>query len=127
MSSPQEPLCVLHENCPLRQMFDLVGDRWSSIVLFVIGDETKRYSDLQKQIPGVSKKMLTQTLRNLEQAGLLSRKVYAVVPPKTEYRLTPLGKSILEPITALANWAADHQDELSRIQAERLARKDRTS
>jgi DNA-binding HxlR family transcriptional regulator len=111
------PLCVLDENCPLRMMFDLVGDRWTSSVLFVIGDEVKRYSDLQRQIPGVSKKMLTQTLRNLERNGLITRKVYAVVPPKTEYRLTILGKSIIEPISALANWAVRHQKELKAIQS----------
>ncbi len=106
---------ILHENCPLRRAFDLVGDRWSSILLFVIGDEVKRYSDLQKQIPGISKKMLTQTLRNLEAAGLVDRKVYAVVPPKTEYRLTPLGLSLLVPVRALAEWAKAHQAELDAM------------
>ncbi|MBL8821398.1 MAG: helix-turn-helix transcriptional regulator [Planctomycetia bacterium] len=111
------PLCVLDEDCPLWMMFDLVGDRWTSSVLFVIGDGVKRYSDLQRQIPGVSKKMLTQTLRNLERGGLVSRKVYAVVPPKTEYRLTAVGKSILQPIGALADWAVRHQRELRAIHA----------
>lgn len=98
-----------------------VGDRWSSSVLFVIGENVKRYSDLQKQIPGVSKKMLTQTLRNLERYGLVQRKVYAVVPPKTEYRLTSLGKSILKPISTLAGWAVKHQKDLKSIQAKRNA------
>ncbi len=116
MEDKHEPLCILDSNCPLRQMFDLVGDRWSSSILFVIGTNVKRYSELQKQIPGVSKKMLTQTLRSLEQAGLVSRKVYAVVPPKTEYRLTPLGKSILKPISGLADWAVAHQKQLRKIQ-----------
>lgn len=112
MGKVHEPLCILDEDCPLRQMFDLVGDRWTSSVLFVIGEDVKRYSDLQRQIPGVSKKMLTQTLRRLEQAGLVSRKVYPVVPPRTEYRLTAMGKSILQPVTALADWAVKHQSEL---------------
>ncbi|MGE0758825.1 MAG: winged helix-turn-helix transcriptional regulator [Pirellulaceae bacterium] len=112
MGKGHEPLCILDEDCPLRQMFDLVGDRWTSSVLFVIGEDVKRYSDLQRQIPGVSKKMLTQTLRRLEQAGLVSRKVYPVVPPRTEYRLTAMGKSILQPVTALADWAVKHQREL---------------
>lgn len=98
-------------------MFDLVGDRWTATVLFIIGDDVKRYSDLQKQIPGVSKKMLTETLRNLERDGLVKRKVYAVVPPKTEYRLTALGLSILHPIGALADWAVEHQKELRTIDA----------
>lgn len=121
MAEIHGPRCILDENCPLRQVFDLVGDRWSSSVLFVIGDHVKRYSDLQKQIPGVSKKMLTQTLRNLERYGLVQRKVYAVVPPKTEYRLTTLGKSILKPISTLADWAVKHQKDLKAIQAKQNA------
>jgi len=117
MAKIHQPLCILDEDCPVRQMFDLVGDRWTSSVLFVIGEEVKRYSDLQRQIPGVSKKMLTQTLRKLECIGLVHRKVYAVVPPKTEYKLTSLGKSILESISVLADWAVEHQKELRGIQA----------
>lgn len=105
----------LHEDCPLRQMFDLIGDRWTSVVLFVVARDVWRYSDLRRHIPGVSKKMLTQTLRKLERDGLVSRKVYAVVPPKTEYRLTPPGLRLLEPIIALAEWATRHQDDLRAI------------
>ena len=119
MSDIQERLRVMGKDCPLWQMFDLVGDRWSAIILFVIGDGVKRYSELQKQISMVSKKMLTQTLRNLERDGLVDRKVYAVVPPKTEYRLTDLGKSILKPIRGLTDWASEHQQELRAIQAKR--------
>src|SRR5437764_5437021 len=105
----------LHEDCPLRQMFDLIGDRWTSVVLFVIADGVWRYSDLRRHIPGVSKKMLTQTLRSLERDGLVARKVYAVVPPRTEYRLTPLGLRLLEPINALTDWAKRHEDDLKAI------------
>lgn len=116
MNNPQHtPLCLLDSNCPLRQMFDLVGDRWTATVLFVISDGVKRYSDLQKQIPDVTKKMLTQTLRSLERDGLVERTVYPVVPPKTEYRLTPLGLRFLEPIASLADWAVSHQDDLRSI------------
>jgi DNA-binding HxlR family transcriptional regulator len=96
-------------------MFDLIGDRWTSTVLFVISDGVKRYSELQKQIPDVTKKMLTQTLRTLERDGLVERTVYPVVPPKTEYRLTPLGLRFLEPIAALAEWAKSHQKDLKPI------------
>lgn len=115
MAKRHEPLCILDDDCPLRLMFDLVGDRWSSSVLFVIGQDTKRYSDLQKQIPTVSKKMLTQTLRKLERAGLVKRVVYAVVPPKTEYTLTKLGLSILKPIQQLADWGVEHEADLRRM------------
>lgn len=118
---PQQhtPLCLLDANCPLRQMFDLIGDRWTSTVLFVIGDGVRRYSDLQHQIPDVTKKMLTQTLRSLEHDGLVKRTVYPVVPPKTEYRLTPLGLRFLEPIAALAGWAQQHHKVLKPIFARR--------
>ena len=119
MSETSEKLRVMGKDCPLWQMFDLVGDRWSAIILFVIGDDVKRYSNIQKQLSLVSKKMLTQTLRNLERDGLVHRTVYAVVPPKTEYRLTDLGKSILKPIRGLTEWAAQHQDELRAIQERR--------
>jgi len=113
------PLCILDAHCPLRQMFDLVGGRWTSTVLFVIGDGVKRYSDLQRQIPDVTKKVLTQTLRALEGDGLVGRTVYPVVPPRTEYRLTPLGLRFLEPIAALAAWAQAHQEDLKPIFARR--------
>jgi DNA-binding HxlR family transcriptional regulator len=109
----------LHENCPLRQMFDLIGDRWTSVVIFVLSQEVKRYSDLQRHIPGISKKMLTQTLRSLERDKLLTRKVYPVVPPKTEYQLTPLGLQLLEPITGLSEWAKRHESDLKAIYARR--------
>jgi DNA-binding HxlR family transcriptional regulator len=115
VSLSHTPLCILDSNCPLRQMFDLVGGRWTSTVLFVIGDGVKRYSDLQRQIPDVTKKMLTQTLRTLEGDGLVERTVYPVVPPRTEYRLTSLGLRFLEPIAALAEWAKAHQKDLRPI------------
>lgn len=115
MKEQHTPLCLLDPNCPLRQMFDLVGDRWTSTVLFVIGDGVMRYSDLQRQIPDVTKKMLTQTLRSLENDGLVRRTVYPVVPPKTEYQLTPLGLQFLEPIAALAEWGKQHQNDLKTI------------
>jgi DNA-binding HxlR family transcriptional regulator len=113
--SSHTPLCVLDSNCPLRQMFDLVSGRWTATILFVIGDGVKRYSELQRQIPHVTKKMLTQTLRTLEADGLVGRTVYPVVPPRTEYRLTPLGLRFLEPIAALAEWAKSHQRDLRPI------------
>ena len=123
MKVKRTPLCLLDKNCPLRQMFDLIGDRWTSTVLFVISDGVKRYSELQRQIPDVTKKMLTQTLRSLERDGLVERTIYPVIPPKTEYRLTPLGLRLLEPIAALADWAHSHQKDLKPIFARRNAQR----
>ncbi len=109
----QEPL--LAKDCPVRQVINIIGDKWTLPVLYVLTSGTKRYSELQRQIPGISKKMLTQTLRQLESDSIVKRKVYPVVPPKTEYNLTPFGEKLIEPITTLADWAWQHQNELKLI------------
>lgn len=87
-----------------------------------LGQGTKRYSDLQRQLPGVSKKMLTQTLRRLEQDGLLTRKVFPVLPLRVEYNLTRLGQTFLEPIGALCAWANNHKAELNAVRKNRSKR-----
>ncbi|MFS0520096.1 winged helix-turn-helix transcriptional regulator [Nostoc sp. UIC 10607] len=102
-------------NCPMRQMLDLVGDKWTPPVLYLLSSGTKRYTDFQRQIPGISKKMLTQTLRRLESAGVVNRTVYPIVPPKVEYNLTPFGEKLIEPIAGLAEWAWQHQEELKLV------------
>lgn len=109
----QEPL--LNKNCPVRQVINIVGDKWTLPVLYVLQDRTKRYSELQREIPGISKKMLTQTLRRLESDNIVKRTVYPVVPPKTEYNLTVFGDKLIEPLKVLANWAEEHQEELQLI------------
>ncbi|MCC0178409.1 helix-turn-helix transcriptional regulator [Waterburya agarophytonicola K14] len=109
----QEPL--LNKDCPLRQVINIIGDKWTLPVLYVLTQGTKRYSELQREIPGISKKMLTQTLRKLESDKILRRKVYPVVPPKTEYNLTTFGDKLIEPLCVLADWAEAHQDELQMI------------
>lgn len=108
-----EPL--LQENCPLRQLINIVGDKWTLPVLYVLKHGTKRYSEIQREIPGISKKMLTQTLRRLESDNILKRKVYPVVPPKTEYSLTSFGRELIEPLEVLADWAWGHQLPLQEI------------
>ena len=109
----QEPL--LNKDCPLRQVINIIGDKWTLPVLYVLTQGTKRYNELQKEIPGISKKMLTQTLRKLESDNIVKRKVYPVVPPKTEYNLTVFGKKLIEPLWVLADWAEAHQAELQVI------------
>ncbi|MEJ7637387.1 MAG: helix-turn-helix domain-containing protein [Singulisphaera sp.] len=110
---------VIDESYPSRQILELIGDKWTPIVLYVLGHRTKRYSDLQRQIPGISKKMLTQTLRGLEADGMLDRTVYAVVPPKVEYKLTALGRRFVEPIAALCEWGQEHRADLEIVRANR--------
>src|SRR5882762_7352324 len=113
---------IILESYPSRQVLDLIADKWTPIVLYILGQGTKRYSDLQRQLPGVSKKMLTQTLRRLEQDGLLTRKVFAVVPPRVEYNLTHLGQTFLEPVAALCAWANSHKAELNAVRKNRSKR-----
>lgn len=112
---PKDNQILLAADCPMRQMLDLVGDKWTPPVLYLLSSGTKRYTEFQRQIPGVSKKMLTQTLRRLESAGVVQRTVYPVVPPKVEYKLTPFGEKLIEPITVLADWAWQHQEELKLV------------
>ena len=100
---------------PARRILDLIADKWTPIVLYCLSGGTRRFSELQHQIPDISKKMLIQVLRRLEVDGLVTRTVYPVVPPKTEYALTDLGRRIHEPVALLCAWAIDHRHDIDRI------------
>ncbi|MEU2033725.1 winged helix-turn-helix transcriptional regulator [Nocardia amamiensis] len=104
---------VFLADCPARTTLALVADTWSVVVIFGLGGGPQRYSELRDRIGGISKKMLTQTLRKLEASRLVERRVLAAAPPGTEYTLTPLGKSLLEPVSLLARWAEEHAEELA--------------
>ncbi len=119
MVSKEEQEPFLNQDCPVRQVINIVGDKWTLPVLYVLKQNTKRYSELQREIPGISKKMLTQTLRRLESDNIVRRTVYPVVPPKTEYNLTAFGNKLIEPLEVLADWAWEHQKELQLICARR--------
>jgi DNA-binding HxlR family transcriptional regulator len=94
--------------CPTRQLLDRIGDQWTVLVVGALADGPRRYTVLSRQIEGVSQKMLTQTLRALERDGLLVRTVHPVIPPKVEYELSALGRSLLPPLRALERWAIDN-------------------
>jgi DNA-binding HxlR family transcriptional regulator len=97
-------------NCPLREVLDRIGDKWSVLVISVLGDGRQRFSDLQRGIDGgISQRMLTRTLRSLERDGLVTRTVHPEVPPRVEYDLTPLGRTLLGPVNMLADWADEHR------------------
>ncbi|MEU9048347.1 helix-turn-helix domain-containing protein [Kitasatospora sp. NPDC048343] len=96
----------------IREVLDRVGDKWSLLLIAVLEPGPLRYTDLQRQIPGISQRMLTLTLRQLQQDGLISRTAYAEVPPRVEYTLTPLGRGLHEIATSLVGWAAAHHDEI---------------
>ncbi|MEV7794143.1 helix-turn-helix domain-containing protein [Streptomyces sp. NPDC087512] len=98
--------------CPARQLLDRIADKWVSLAVNALADGPQRYSDLQRRLASVSQKMLTQTLRNLERDGLVSRTVIPAVPVRVEYELTALGRSLLPVMCAIKGWAEEHMDEV---------------
>ncbi|MGH8025617.1 MAG: winged helix-turn-helix transcriptional regulator [Pseudoxanthomonas sp.] len=100
---------ILIENCPVRDVLDRLGDRWTVLVLLALAPGTLRFSVLRREIPDVSPRMLSQTLRHLEQDGLVRREVFPTIPPRVDYTLTVLGQSLFERVEMLAQWAADNQ------------------
>ena len=109
--------CVMNPGCSSREVLDRIADKWTALIIRVLSDGTKRPNELRREIDGVSQKMLTQTLRSLENDGLVRRKVYPVVPPMVEYSLTPLGRSLTEPLEAICLWAEKHLPELQAARA----------
>lgn len=97
-------------NCAVRTVLDRFGDKWSILVLIILGEKIRlRFNEINKEVgPDISQKMLTVTLRTLEADGLISRTIYPEVPPRVEYEITKLGKSLMPHINALAQWADEH-------------------
>jgi DNA-binding HxlR family transcriptional regulator len=91
--------------CPAHDVLSRVGDKWSVLVIALLDEGSKRFSELRREIPGISQRMLTLTLRGLERDGLLTRTVTPSIPPRVDYELTQLGKTLLEPVIGLATWA----------------------
>jgi DNA-binding HxlR family transcriptional regulator len=109
---------VLAAACPTRQIVNRIGDRWSLLVLYALEHGTLRFQELRRTVEGVSQKMLTQTLRTLERDGLVERTIYASVPPKVEYSLTPLGHGLADRITSIREWAYANIDEIEDARRE---------
>jgi DNA-binding HxlR family transcriptional regulator len=101
----------------IREILDLVGDKWSVLIIGTLADGPVRYSDLAAAIPGVSQRMLTLTLKHLRRNGLVSRTSHPEVPPRVDYELTQLGASLLGTVLALAAWSADHHAEIREHRA----------
>jgi DNA-binding HxlR family transcriptional regulator len=104
-------------------VLDRIADKWTALVIQILAGGTMRYAALQREIGGISQKMLTQTLRSLERDGLVQRTVHPVVPPKVEYSLTKLGRTLIEPLQGLCRWSEKHLGELqsNRARAKALA------
>lgn len=99
--------------CPIRDVLERLGDRWSMLVLLVLQDRgSQRFSVLKREIGDISQRMLSQTLRRLEQDGLVSRTAHATVPPRVDYELTPLGHSFLQPMRGLLDWAQNNHEQV---------------
>src|SRR5260221_13214025 len=103
---------VMKSSCRSREVLDLIGDKWTVMIIHALSCETKRFNELQRQVEGISQKVLTQSLRQMERNGLLERVVYPVVPPKVEYSLTNLGKSLVDILKAVTEWSEQHIEKV---------------
>ena len=111
--SPRHKRVTDDESCvAVREVLARVGDKWSVQVIVLLGDETKRFTELKRAIEGISQRMLTLTLRALERDGIVTRTVHAEVPLRVDYVLTPLGRTLRAPVEAIAAWAQDHRQEI---------------
>ena len=111
---------ALFPTCPIRNLLSRVGDKWSLLVLYTLQHrEVLRFKELQREIPDISQKSLTQTLRILEEDGFVRREVYAEVPPRVEYPLTARGLSFLPLVDNLIEWAKDNMDEIVEVRRRR--------
>lgn len=108
--------------CPVRDILSKVGDKWSMLVILYLGSaDSLRFNELRRHIDGISQRMLTVTLRSLEADGLVSRTAYAEVPPRVEYRLSALGRSLLAALIELGNWAAAHAPAIAEARQQQVA------
>ncbi len=112
------------EDCEVRQILDRVADKWSLLVIALLDSRTLRFTELSREIDGVSQRMLTVTLRHLERDGLVRRTVHPVVPPRVDYELTPLGVTLHDTIQSLVTWTERHQNEIAAARASYDARAD---
>lgn len=116
---------VVIEDCPVRNVLDRVGDKWSILVISILGEGgTLRFNELNSVIGTISQKMLTVTLKTLEADGLVSRKIYPQVPPRVEYTLTPLGESLLPAMSLLVDWAMQNMSAIRASREEYSSRKE---
>jgi DNA-binding HxlR family transcriptional regulator len=105
----------LRETEPCRrvsQLLSRIGDKWSVLVVMLLGEQPRRFNELRREIGGVSQKMLSATLRNLERDGFVSRTVHPTVPPRVDYALTDLGRELLAPVAALGQWAMANMERI---------------
>jgi DNA-binding HxlR family transcriptional regulator len=112
--------------CPTRLTLDRIADKWTVLIVGILATGTRRFGELRREIDGISPKVLTQKLRELERDGIITRKIYASIPPKVEYRLTPLGQTLIGLLEAVRAWAETHIEAVLEAQAgyDRLAKEE---
>ena len=103
-----------NEDCPIRNVIAQIGDKWSLLILFALVDGPDRFNSLKSRIIGISQRMLTQTLRDLERDGFVLRTVYPAVPARVEYELSDMGRDIVKPLYQLVSWADQHHDDIKQ-------------
>lgn len=106
------PTNIYDTGCPGRVVLDRIGGRWTVLIVGVLSDGTRRFSQIRDAVGEITPKVLTQSLRALERDGFVTRKVYAEVPPRVEYSLTDLGRSLIPPIQGLRDWAEQHGEHV---------------
>jgi DNA-binding HxlR family transcriptional regulator len=112
------PWDVFNSQCPTREVLDRLADKWSVLVVRKLSQQgTMRFAELRRVIGGISQKMLTATLRGLERDGVVTRRIYASVPPRVEYSLTPLGGSLCDLVAGICGWAESHIEQVQRARA----------
>lgn len=112
MKDPANPVCRT-----ISTLLSRIGDKWTVLVVTTLANGSRRFNELRREIPSVSQRMLTLTLRNLERDGLVSRKVTASIPPRVDYALTDLGRSLHEPLSGIERWALDNVGAIHAAQA----------
>jgi len=103
--------------CRAREVLQRVGDKWSMLVIDLLGQGTMRFTELHRAVDGITARMLTVTLRGLERDGIVTRTIHPVIPPRVDYTLTPMGRTLLDAIGQLVSWADDHLPEIEAARA----------
>ena len=119
MKDPTNPVCRT-----ISTLLSRIGDKWTVLVVSTLGDGPRRFNELRREIPSVSQRMLTLTLRNLERDGIVNRTVTPTIPPRVDYELTELGQSLQRPICGLATWATENVEAIHTAQAKFDAQQD---
>ena len=104
--------------CPVRDVLGNLGDKWTTLIVMALAEKPRRFSELQRGLPDISKRMLTQTLRDLERDGLATRHVFPTTPPSVEYRLSTLGLTLLDPLAQMVSWAEQTHAHIVRARAQ---------